>query len=214
MTINTHDYIDHNTDDYVLHEFGHVFDAKNGVTNNPVYRQIILSEMGTFNSAIAAYYYDKTHFTTVQEMFAELFAAYLDPDGVFMGHEKLAAAPNSVKIIDDFFKVGGYEKPASQLSNLYKKLEYGKSNVIKSLDVVEDNAETEDKLQRIKKYLAKRNMKKKETTSSSDSLDNSEDTSNREDEDTDKEEKQDSDNKTKVQTGRQRNRSSVQKNKE
>ncbi len=136
MSINTEGEADQYVDDYVLHEFGHVFDAINGVTNDDLYREIILSEMSAFNEAIAEYYEDKEHFRIPQEMFAELFAAYMDPENVFMAEEKLEAAPNSAKVIEHVLKEKGYKIPDDKISNTYKAIEYGSTEVVKRMDLV------------------------------------------------------------------------------
>lgn len=138
MDINTNDYSDQHTDDYVLHEFGHVFDAKNGLTNNPSYRSMIMEEIPAFNAACAQYYVDPTHFSSPQEMFAELFAAYLDPDGVFLGHEKLAAAPKSAAFLDAFIKASDYKLPDNDVSKVYREYEYGETELIKQLDQIDE----------------------------------------------------------------------------
>lgn len=136
MSINTEGEEAGHVDDYVLHEFGHVFDAINGVTNDELYRDILLSEMDAFNEAVAGYYEDKNHFTIPQEMFAELFAAYLDPENVFKAREKLKSAPKSVKVIEKVLKDNNYRKPDTRISNTYKEIEYGSTEVVKRMDLV------------------------------------------------------------------------------
>ena len=138
MAINTDGEKDQHVDDYVLHEFGHVFDAINGVTNDDLYREIIMSEMDVFNKAIAKYYEDEDHFKIPQEMFAEVFAAYIDPENVYKADEKLNAAPKTAKVIYHVMKEKGYKVPDNNIANTYKKMEYGSTEVVKRMDLVPD----------------------------------------------------------------------------
>ena len=102
MVINGQDLSYGYLDDYVIHEFGHVFDARYGITSNPEYDAIVTSEMPGVVKANELIYTDPAHFSTTPEAFAQVYAAYIGGNGIEGGAETLMAAPKTVEIIKKF----------------------------------------------------------------------------------------------------------------
>ena len=102
MHISTQDAAIGYMDDYVLHEFGHVFDARYGITRNPAYDAYVAMELPAIYMAMQGVTTDDTHYTTTPEAFAQVYAAYRGGDDVVGGRAVLQAAPYTVGIIKAF----------------------------------------------------------------------------------------------------------------
>lgn len=85
-------------DDYVLHEFGHVFDARYGITRNPQWDAVIASEMPAVQ-AVMSTITNGAHYTTTPEVLAQVYAAYSGGNDVVGGAQTLQAAPYTAGII-------------------------------------------------------------------------------------------------------------------
>lgn len=88
-------------DDYLIHEFGHVFDARYGVTRNPAYDQVIASEIPAITQANLGIITDPMHYATTPEAFAQVYAAYRGGQDIIGGPATVAAAPGTVRIIKE-----------------------------------------------------------------------------------------------------------------
>lgn len=89
-------------DDYVIHEFGHVLDAKFRITKNPAYNNIIASETAAVVAANKETSVDAGHYSETPEAFAQVCAAYWGGDDTVGSAATLSAAPQILKLIKEF----------------------------------------------------------------------------------------------------------------
>lgn len=103
MQINS-DYIYGSAPDYLYHEFGHVFDAATGMTNDMGNRAIIMGEMPALAAATATEYPNGSPFTTVQEAAAEVYMAKIGAKTgeITYAQAILNACPNTSAMIDRY----------------------------------------------------------------------------------------------------------------
>lgn len=89
-------------DDYVIHEFGHVLDAKFRITKDPAYNNTIASETAAVVTANQTTSVDAEHYSSTPETFAQVCAAYWDGADAVGSQATVAAAPGTLEIIKKF----------------------------------------------------------------------------------------------------------------
>ena len=102
MYVNAKDMAYGFLDDYLIHEFGHVFDARYGITRNPAYDAVIAAEIPAITQANLGIITDPMHYATTPEAFAQVYAAYRGGKNIVGGEATLNAAPQTVQIIKAF----------------------------------------------------------------------------------------------------------------
>ncbi|MBO5551383.1 MAG: hypothetical protein J5966_05435 [Lachnospiraceae bacterium] len=99
MYISPNDAKDYFPREYVIHEFGHVFDAMYHITADPENRAKIEAEAPAINAILDPYYVKPGHFSTPEEALAQVFASVYGKEYVRAADEVVAAAPETVRII-------------------------------------------------------------------------------------------------------------------
>lgn len=102
MYINS-DYINGMTPDYLYHEFGHVFDAATGLSNDVNNRAVIESEMPALQATVGGMY-TTYPFGTVQEATAEVYMATIGAKTgeITYAPSILAACPKTTALITQY----------------------------------------------------------------------------------------------------------------
>ena len=99
MYISPNDSIYYYPKEYVVHEFGHVFDAMYHITADPDNYAKIQAEAPAIDAILAPYYVTPGHFSAPEEALAQVFASIYAPKDVRCAEQVIAAAPETVSII-------------------------------------------------------------------------------------------------------------------